>query len=77
LIERGANVNAAFNMDGHTPLMSAAGNGHLDIVKLLVERGADVKSSALAFKLACQAGNADASTWHHERRWREAIWLLQ
>jgi ankyrin repeat protein len=40
LLERGADPNAK-NDDGWTPLHIAAGEGHVEIVKLLLERGAD------------------------------------
>ena len=43
LLERGANVNARSNAGSRqTALHSAAWNGDLDMVKLLVERGADL-----------------------------------
>jgi len=38
-IEKGANKDAV-NEDGFTPLHYAAENGHLEIVKILVEKGA-------------------------------------
>ncbi len=41
LLDRGVDVNSQW---GGTPLMSAAYYGHLDILKLLLERGADVKA---------------------------------
>ena len=40
LIKRGATVNTQSN-NGTTPLMQAAAAGHVDAVKLLLERGAD------------------------------------
>ena len=41
LVERGADVNARSN-DGWTPLMSAAYEGHVNIAKFLIDKGADV-----------------------------------
>lgn len=43
LLDSGANVNdvGGAHCQGVTPLIDAATNGHLDIVRLLVERGAD------------------------------------
>ena len=41
LIDAGANVNMP-DLDGMTPLMIAAKNGHRFTVELLVRRGADV-----------------------------------
>jgi ankyrin repeat protein len=40
LLEKGANVNAA-DRRGRTPLLRASRNGHIDIVKLLLEKGCD------------------------------------
>jgi ankyrin repeat protein len=42
LLQRGANVNARSDAPSrHTPLHAAAWNGDLELVKLLVEAGAD------------------------------------
>jgi hypothetical protein len=40
LIERGANVNARDH--GQTPFLRAAQNGHLQVMRLLMEHGADI-----------------------------------
>lgn len=47
LIERGANVN---NMGGAdlTPIMNAATNGHIEIVKLLNDNGAEISYDLLS-----------------------------
>ena len=44
LITAGANVNLA-NKFGNTPLFFAVGNGHTEIVKLLIAKGADVNKA--------------------------------
>ena len=44
LIENGANVNLPYAMLNTTPLMTAAHHGNADIVKLLLERGANVNA---------------------------------
>ena len=41
LIDLGIEINARGDL-GHTPLHEAASNGHIGLVKLLVENGADV-----------------------------------
>jgi ankyrin repeat protein len=41
LIARGADINAAENFQKSTALMAAAAEGHLDVVDLLLEAGAD------------------------------------
>lgn len=41
LVASGANVNAR-GLDDDTPLHDAASNGNIRLVKLLVERGADI-----------------------------------
>ena len=44
LIKAGANVNAE-NKWGETPLIVAARHGHIEIVKLLIEAGADLETN--------------------------------
>ena len=46
LLEAGANVNVTDNKGGQTPLTLAANKGNLDIVKLLLKYGADLRSDA-------------------------------
>jgi ankyrin repeat protein len=42
LLEAGADIDSA-SIDNFTPLMTAAGGGHAEVVKLLLEKGASVK----------------------------------
>jgi len=51
LVEKGADVNAS----GGSPLMSAAGAGHVKTVQFLIEKGADVKGAAGASALRSAA----------------------
>ena len=44
LLDHGADVNAKETLRGTTPLMWAADEGHAAAVKLLIERGADIKA---------------------------------
>lgn len=48
LLKNGAAINA-LDQDGHTPLMSAVFEGHLDVVETLLEAGANVSGSALYY----------------------------
>lgn len=54
----GTDVNSADD-EGYSALHAAAENGYLDVVKLLVEKGADVqhKTQYTALELAEMAGN--------------------
>ena len=56
LIELGANVNHK-NSNGDTPLMLAISQKHPKLVKLLIEKGASIDSSA--FNLALKVGNKE------------------
>jgi ankyrin repeat protein len=61
-----ADVNAREQWYGHTALMAAAAAGHADVIRLLIEAGADVNAvddegeSALSFARA--NGHAEAAT---------------
>lgn len=46
---------------GHTVLMAAAWGGHLELVKALLEKGADAKIYSQSGKTA----------WHYAQRWQE------
>ena len=70
LLAEGHNVNMGCSGDnqpamrlGCTPLHAAAGRGHLDMVKLLVENGAEVNQQSQlgysALRWSCQEGHAD------------------
>jgi ankyrin repeat protein len=68
LLEGGADPGRA-DSDGTTPLMVAAGNGQLEVLRLLLERGAAVDpaqpgSSATAFHSAC---------WYNQPECAEAL----
>ena len=56
----GLDVNSA-DEEGYSALQAAAENDHLEIVKLLVSKGADVdhRSTYTALELAEMAGNKD------------------
>lgn len=63
-LAEGANVNAKDN-DGHTALIYAAGVGHADVAKLLLDKGANIEAKAkdkwggTALIYAAMYGNAD------------------
>lgn len=61
LLNEGVSVNGR-GMHGMTPIMSAAEGGHLEVVKLLVTKGADVNghnSSGSALMWAVDSGNEE------------------
>jgi len=69
LLARGANVNAHENQFHQTALMWAA--GHPDAVRLLIQRGADVRARSEVWKVtdtiyAPRYRPRDASPWLHE-----------
>lgn len=60
LLDHGAEIES-HNENGHTPLMEAASGGHVNVAKLLLERGACINSHSNEFKesaltLACYKG---------------------
>ncbi|OOV79296.1 MULTISPECIES: ankyrin repeat domain-containing protein [unclassified Acinetobacter] len=59
-LANGTDVNSADD-EGYSALHAAAENGYLDVVKLLVEKGANVqhKTQYTALELAEMAGNDD------------------
>ena len=63
LLKNGANVNFIRNSDKHTPLMHVAGRNNLELIKLLLEKGADptVKntSNKSALDYANESGNQE------------------
>lgn len=64
LIESGADVNQQ-DEQGWTPLNWAAGRGDLEMVRLLIDKGADVlkvgRDQRTAYKIALAAGRAEAA----------------
>jgi uncharacterized protein len=64
LINAGADVNAAETRYGMTPLARAARNGHLEVIKVLLDSGADrdarIKDGRSAMQLAQHYGHVEA-----------------
>lgn len=78
---QGANVNAK-NRYSSTPLILAALGGHVDIVKLLVDRGADLKASETFYQIdalgaAMMNGHVDVIRYFMERGIADASGVLQ
>ena len=63
-LANGTDVNSA-DEEGYSALHAAAENGYLDVVKLLVGKGADVqhKTQYTALELAEMAGNDDVAAY--------------
>lgn len=63
-LQEGLDVNSA-DEEGYSALQAAAENDHLDVVKLLVSKGADIahRSPNTALELAEMAGNKDVVTY--------------
>lgn len=60
LIERGAKINARRGYGHQTPLYTAAGEGRADVVKLLINKGADVDlPNQEGFTPLCHAASAN------------------
>jgi ankyrin repeat protein len=65
LIQKGADITAT-NRIGHPPLVPACGqNGQLDIVKALVQRGADIRGyhGSLAYESAMNYGHLEIARY--------------
>ena len=56
LLARGAAVDAAAN-DGATPLLIASQEGHLEVVREFISRGADPRAATFALLAAIEAGH--------------------
>lgn len=75
LLEKGARINSRLrNHTGLTPLLLASDAGHLDIVRLLVEKGADLHASGRggfmyvhALGLAARSGHIDVAEFLIEK----------
>lgn len=63
LIELGCNVNEAPTLYGHTPLIAAIWNGHLEAVEFLLTKGADLEwrndEGGTPLHIAAQRGNIE------------------
>jgi ankyrin repeat protein len=62
LIREGAGVNARGVTYGNTPLMAAASRGHTDLVRTLIEKGADVDGTDNAGRTALMEAAFEGST---------------
>ncbi len=69
LVNQGADVNGR-DAVGDTPLLSAAWVGAANIVRLLIERGADIKAVGMqgktALQLAEEMEHDERAVGHHE-----------
>jgi ankyrin repeat protein len=62
LVEGGADINAKDTAKGETPLMYAAAFNREDVVKLLLQRGADAAATTKVMDLAALTAPEEAST---------------
>src|SRR5207253_1420572 len=72
----GANVNAKTDHDGRTPLHDAALGAHLEMVKLLVEHGADVNAKCdrnKGINPPPQPSNATPADWATENEYPDVL----
>jgi len=67
LLERGAIPNPSKEFTDHPPLSAAADKGHLEVVKLLVEHGANVnhkgKDNKTALDISMEAGHGEVAKY--------------
>jgi hypothetical protein len=66
LLERGVNPNTPSTAGGYTPLMQAASSGNLELVKLLIDAGADLNLEDQRGRTALD--EAEGYTHSSERR---------
>ena len=63
LIDKGAHVDIMEEGNGHTPLLLACENGHINVVKALLQNGANVneksRDGSTVLHLAAQNGQID------------------
>lgn len=63
LLDRGTDINQRYDNEGYTPLMEAVCRGRSDIVRLLLERGAEINTRTLggytALMFASKRGNIE------------------
>ena len=70
LVDEGADVNVQNTDEGYitSPLLSATGGNHLDVIKLLVDKGAKIEYEDLsALMMACVYGNVHTVKFFIER----------
>ena len=63
LIANGASIDAVETWRGQTPLMWAAADGHADMVRLLVEAGADVRARSAIIQWERQRTDEPRDKW--------------
>ena len=67
LLEKGATPNPSSEFTDHPPLSAAAINGHLEVVKLLVEHGANIKhkgkDNKTALDVSMEAGHGEVAKY--------------
>ena len=69
LLENGAEVNATDNIENFTPLMYAAAEGNVEVVKILLENDADIS-------MVDKDGD-DAETFARQNNHSEIVEILQ